>query len=83
MANAEKYAEQIIGERAAEFTGLEIRGVVDRSGEVEITDTPEFFTVYVQHTNTEWSAVGDFDDRPAAVAYANELAVKYGWLQIS
>lgn len=83
MSQKEKYAEAVIGEHSAHFNAVEVQGVVDHSGEVETDNVnPAFFTTYARHHDGRALAVGDFDERADAVAYANELAEKYGWLRI-
>ncbi len=81
------YDDVIIGDRAADYDGIEIQGVRNlyenndpRGTCIEIdADNPQFFSVYIHIKNGGVECVGDFGTHALAQAYANELHVKYGW----
>lgn len=57
---------------------LEVQGVKSVGGDVETTDTPEFFSVYArQHNTGEAVCVGDFLIESEAQAYALYLYQKH------
>lgn len=83
----ERYAESIIGMRAADYDALEIHGVRDmlshdqtKGTACEIdNDNPQFFSVYVRLAEGGVDCVGDFGTDTLASLYAIELAQQYSW----
>jgi len=82
----DRYADTIISDATA-YDGLEIHGVRDfhfknddLGTSFEVDDAnPQSFAVYVHLKEGGVDCVGDFARLSLAKAYANELAVKYGW----
>lgn len=56
---------------------LEVQGVKSVGGDVETTDTPEFFSVYARQHTGEAVCVGDFLTGSEAKVYALYLGQKH------
>ena len=83
----DRYGDSIIGERHAEYDGIEIQGVRDCNlpGDPQGTccevdnQNPQFFSVYAHLKEGGVECVGDFATHTLADAYAKELAAKFQW----
>jgi hypothetical protein len=56
---------------------LEVQGVKSVGGDVETTDTPEFFSVYARQHNGQVICLGDFLTQSEAVVYVIGLGQKH------
>lgn len=84
-----RYAESIIGDRAAAYDGYEIHGVRNLNADMdpdvngtnyEVDDeNPDSWSVYVHLRAGGIDCVGDFGTQELAADYGRELAEKYGW----
>lgn len=83
----DRYGDTIIGDRQAEYDGLEIQGVRNsiQPGDQHNSccepdnENPQFFSVYVHMKEGGVECVGDFATHASAIAYAKELSTKYSW----
>ena len=83
----DRFADTIIGERHADYDGIEIHGVRNIFDEndsrgtcIEVDDgNPEFFSVYAHLRSGGVECVGDMGTLDLAEKYATELQKKYGW----
>jgi len=75
-----EYAEDIIKDRPEIFDATEISGVKSLgNGIVEVSDTPDFYSVYLHMEEGGVQCVGDFTELKDAEAYAKALSDKYFW----
>ncbi len=83
----DRYGDMIIGDRHAEYDGLEVQGVRDHhlpgnpEGSCCEVDNanPQFFSVYAHLKAGGIDCVGDFQHCSLADDYANELAASHHW----
>ena len=78
------YAPKVIAGEPERFEAIEIEGVREEDGHCEVDNvTPEFFSVYLRlkpdGDDVGARCVGDFETHAEAVAYAENLACRYGW----
>lgn len=75
-----EYAEYIIKNHPYLFDAIEISGVEDLgNGIVEVSDKPDFWSVYLHMKEGGVQCVGDFTRLENAKDYAESLSKKYGW----
>jgi hypothetical protein len=78
------YAADVIAGRPERFQGIEVEGVREVDGHCQVdNDAPEFFSTYLrlkpEGDDVGVQCVGDFESIHEAIAYAESLALQYGW----
>lgn len=83
----ERYADSVIGERSAEFEGLDLHGVRQLESTspteqhtVQVDDiNPQFYSVYARMKSGEVHCIGDFSLYADAKDYAEDIGRHYQW----
>lgn len=83
----DRYADDIITNRHADYKVIEINGVCDRNGPsledgtcCEVDNVhPQFFSVFARTNDGDSDCVADCEHYSQALQYAQELSDRFGW----